>query len=546
MVEQKRCFGVMLDCSRNAVMTVERLKDFICDLEKMGYNSLQLYTEDTYEVEGEPLFGHMRGRFSKAELKEIDAFASQHGIEVIPCIQTLAHVNQLFIWQKYRELRDCADILLAGDEKTYELIEKMFATYAECFKSRTINIGMDEAALLGAGEYMEANGYRPRFDIILDHLNRVAKIGKRFGYRMIMWSDMFFRIVNGGLYYGPKCVIPDDVKKKIPENVELCYWDYYHEDKQTYDDMIDSHLTFGKNLWFAGGAWKWLGFQSGNQKTFDTTLPAIKSCNERGVKDIFITMWGDNGAECPAYAALPGVLYAAECIKGNFDLQDCKKRFKELFDEDWDDFMLLDLTMPEDIPLHGEDTCGAKEMLYADPFLGKYDYCVLGNGREVAVYRDYAQKLAAAKKRSKRFAYIFESYEKLCRLMAVKYDLGYRTKTAYQAGDKKALKAIQKDYVKGVKLAEDFLVAYRKMWFTDSKPHGFDVQDIRIGGVIQRLKSCGQRLADYLKGKVDKIAELEEPMVNPYIGSKADKEGEKGKGVPCSNLYVPNASVNAI
>jgi len=49
--------GVMLDCSRNAVRTVEAIKLFLDNLALMGYNQLQLYTEDTYEIEGEPYFG---------------------------------------------------------------------------------------------------------------------------------------------------------------------------------------------------------------------------------------------------------------------------------------------------------------------------------------------------------------------------------------------------------------------------------------------------------------------------------------------------------
>ena len=84
-------FGVMLDCSRNAVRTVEELKRFIDVLSLLGYDTLELYTEDTYEVDGEPYFGYLRGRYSGAELREIDAYAKQRGIELIPCIQTLAH-----------------------------------------------------------------------------------------------------------------------------------------------------------------------------------------------------------------------------------------------------------------------------------------------------------------------------------------------------------------------------------------------------------------------------------------------------------------------
>ena len=45
-------FGVMLDCSRNAVMKVEEVKKFAAILKKFGYNMMMLYTEDTYEVDG--------------------------------------------------------------------------------------------------------------------------------------------------------------------------------------------------------------------------------------------------------------------------------------------------------------------------------------------------------------------------------------------------------------------------------------------------------------------------------------------------------------
>ena len=62
-----------VDCSRNSVMTVDALKEWIDIISDLGYNHLMLYTEDTYEVEGHPYFGYARGRYSKAELKELNA-----------------------------------------------------------------------------------------------------------------------------------------------------------------------------------------------------------------------------------------------------------------------------------------------------------------------------------------------------------------------------------------------------------------------------------------------------------------------------------------
>ena len=55
-------FGVMIDCSRNAVPSVAGLKRFFQMLSGMGYNCAMLYTEDTYEVKDEPYFGYKRGR----------------------------------------------------------------------------------------------------------------------------------------------------------------------------------------------------------------------------------------------------------------------------------------------------------------------------------------------------------------------------------------------------------------------------------------------------------------------------------------------------
>ena len=53
-----KMLGVMLDCSRNAVMNVKTVKKYADVIKKMGYNTLMRYTEDTYEVNNQPYFGH--------------------------------------------------------------------------------------------------------------------------------------------------------------------------------------------------------------------------------------------------------------------------------------------------------------------------------------------------------------------------------------------------------------------------------------------------------------------------------------------------------
>ena len=81
----------MADASRNAVPSMDGAKKLMRLLALMGYDSMMLYTEDTYEVPEYPHMGYMRGRYTTEELRELVAYGEVIGIELIPCIQALAH-----------------------------------------------------------------------------------------------------------------------------------------------------------------------------------------------------------------------------------------------------------------------------------------------------------------------------------------------------------------------------------------------------------------------------------------------------------------------
>ena len=125
----------MLDCSRNAVMNINAIKNYIDTIASFGYNMIQLYTEDTFEVDNEPYFGYMRGRYTKKELKEINDYCRERQITLVPCVQTLAHLNAIFRWEEYTEINDVNDILLVDNERTYTLIDNIFKTIKECYTS---------------------------------------------------------------------------------------------------------------------------------------------------------------------------------------------------------------------------------------------------------------------------------------------------------------------------------------------------------------------------------------------------------------------------
>lgn len=505
--------GVMLDCSRNGVLKVEAVRHYIDILAKLGYNCLMLYTEDTYEIENQPYFGYLRGRYSQAELKELDAYAAASGIELIPCIQTLAHLNAIVRWKEYKPFTDTRDILLAEDDRTYALVEDMFATLEKCFSSRIVNIGMDEAHMVGLGKYLDAHGYENRFDILLKHLNRVCEIAQQHGFHPIMWSDMFFRLCNGGVYTKENPTVPGrSVVAAVPKSVDLVYWNYYSEEKSPIDGMIEAHRAFDNPLWFAGGFWTWNGFEPKNGVSIRRTQLAMASLAEQKIRNAFFTVWGDDGQECSLFAILPSLYYTAQLAKGITDEAQIKAGFQQEFGIGFDDFMLLDL--PGGAPwVDGKVGNPDKYMFYNDPFCGFFDSAVPEGF--VPRYDVCAEKLERLADHP-RFGYLFDAAAKLCRFLQVKFTIGVRTRRAYQSGDRGALETLVEDYRRLSVLLEDFYQAHKNRWFTENKPFGFEVQDVRIGGLKQRIIHCRQRLEAYLAGKTAVIEELEEQILPEF------------------------------
>ncbi len=511
--------GIMLDCSRNAVKTVAHLKEIIRHLALMGYNQLQLYTEDTYEVENEPYFGYGRGRYTIAEMKEIDDYAFSFGIEVVPCIQTLAHLNCIFNWPAYNCVKDIDDILLIDEERTYILINNMFYTLSKTFRTRKIHIGMDEAHMVGRGAYADIFGHvENKSELILKHLNKVIEIADKYGFKPMMWSDMFFRLAFNGSYYpseNQSAEISQEVMSKVPQNLRLVYWDYYHTDYQSYANMIDCHLAFNREIMFAGGAWTWNGFAPINDFSLVATKQAIDACFDKKVDKIMLTMWGDNGAECSALGVLPTLCYTAERIYGHTTYD---KAFKVLTGVDLNKFLALDLpnkVIPSETA-HISNPC--KFALYSDTIGGWLDYALKKDGAKA--YSEFAKTLRDAEKVSGKYSYLFKTLRLLCEVLELKYNLGSKTREAYKCGDKLTVKKMLKtNYIPLVKRLEAFYDAFKEQWMKENKPNGFEVQDYRIGGLIMRTKHNIETLKAWTDDKLDKIVQFEESLLEPNNGS---------------------------
>jgi len=505
VVKQQRHFsscGAMVDMSRNAVMKVEAVKRYIDHLVCLGMNMLMLYTEDTFTVPEYPAFGYLRGAYTMEEMKEIDDYAASHGVEVVPCIQTLAHLAQFLQWSNTAGISDTQDVMLIDEPETYNFIEAEIRAISGCVRSKRIHIGMDEAHGVGLGKYYAKHGPTDRFDLLNRHLCRVVDICKKYDLKPIMWSDMFFRLGSKtNAYCDKEAVIPQSVIDNMPD-VALCYWDYYHMDPDIYDFMLTRHQQMCGETVFAGGVWTWSGFLPQVKRTEESMSVGLKVCAQHQVDTVLATMWGDDGAETNTLLAaslLP--LFSEACWQGPDVSRDemiktgeCLTGIARKVIEAWGDFY------PSE-----KDFRPGKQLIWGDPM---YPLTILEDGDSWDLII----------KRSKNAIDIMKNENTLeCRYATLLFEVCVQK--AEWMRDLRS-KYLQKDlaYLRNAvdqripQMKETYrrlMETHRELWVRDNKRFGWEVLLLRYGGVMERLSDVQNEISRYLNGEIACIEELD-------------------------------------
>ena len=502
--------GIMLDTARNAVPKIETLKTYIQMMSLLGYNYLELYVEDVFEVLNEPKIGYMRGKYSIKDLKSLDDYAYSYGVEIVPCIQTLAHLERIFMHDTYHSINDIEDVLLVGEERTYELIENMLKTTKETFRSNRINIGMDEAFRLGLGQYLTKNGYQTKTEIMLKHLAEVGKLLKKYNYNGMMWADMFFQM-SGGNYHLDNIEITDEIIKNVPKDITLIFWEYYDTAFETYDRKFKQIRRMTNNYSFAGGAWKWCGFTPLNKFTLKAMDSSIAACRKHNVDDFLVTAWGDDGAEASHYSILPSLIYASLAFYEIDNKQKVYDDFSKLISNyTFEELMELDTLniLNNKLDIHNP----SKYLLYDDMFMGRLDYTVSNTFSEK--YKNKTILLKNLIDKKSKFTYIFDTQFHLAKVLELKTKLTNLVYNYYKSSNIKGLLEVIPMFDELVNLLDNFYEAFKTQWHIENKDFGFEVQNYRIGGLKSRIIYIQEQINKYINKDIDHIEALDEKIIN--------------------------------
>ena len=271
------------------------------------------------------------------EFHEIDKFAYDYGIEMIPCLECYGHMGEYLLWDEARPMKDTSTVLLAREEATFVFLEELIATASSAVRSKRIHIGMDEAGDMGRGKFMDKHGYVPPMQILEEYMERLIGITGKYGLTPMIWTDMYFKLNSKTKYYYDKDVeFSKDVIEKIP-NVQFVFW-HYGEEPYCDDILLRKHVELGKDVLFAGGLWDWYNIFPDCEYCFETMDFSLKACRNNGVREMMVTSWNSGDY----LAGLIGLSFSAEkCYNPNVTEQELRDRFELCTGANYDAFCTM-------------------------------------------------------------------------------------------------------------------------------------------------------------------------------------------------------------
>ncbi len=254
--------------------------------------------------------------------------------------------------------------------------------------------------------------------------------------------------------------------------------------------------------------WTWSRLWASLPFSFATTDACMRACKKKGLREAFVTLWGDDGGECDLWSALPGILYFAE--HGHADAADegrLRGAFQGICGGSWDDWVRASAVNA--LPGKVSSSNLGKALLWQDPLLAMLDPYTEG-----VPARAHFHALAAALSKAARNDGRLEFPAQIARVLSLKVDL----RRQLASGDREVARRVLDGDLKALRKAVDRLWRlHRMLWMETYRPFGFEVIEHRYGGLRARLEGLEERVRAWIAGGAG-LEELEAPLLAPFQG----------------------------
>jgi hypothetical protein len=299
--------GVMLDCSRDKVPTLDTLRTLIDRLASWKVNHVELYCEHTFAYSRHEEVWRDASPFTAGEIRELDAFCRDRHVELAPNQNCLGHMRRWLRHDRYRHLaldpppgalpRPVPTTIDPAHPGSLSLVRELLAELLPNFTSRRVHVGLDEPWELPD----------ERFDDYLAWLTRLRGLPELDGHEMLVWGD----ILAGR---------PERVAR-LPDGVTTCEWGY--EASHPFDARTAAYEEAGKPFWVAPGTSSWCTILGRVTNMRANVTAAADAALARRGTGLLTTDWGDLGHLQYPPVSDPGLAWSAAaswCLAANRDL----------------------------------------------------------------------------------------------------------------------------------------------------------------------------------------------------------------------------------
>ena len=286
--------GAMLDISRDKIPTMETLYEIIDFLAGLKYNHLQLYVEGfSFDY---PSFRHLWDEsetpVSGEEIQELDRYAAENFIDLVPNQNSLGHMNAWLETDEFADLAECPDgyqllglldfksTLDVSDPRSMELVQQMTDDMLPHFSSEYYNANLDEPFELGQCKTLELAEQVGVGQLYIDFVKELNDyVTEHHGRQMMMWGDIVAKHPG---------IIP-----QIPDEVILLEWGY--EDIHPFANRAENYHETGLEYMVCPGTSSWTTITGRTDNMKANISGAVESAITYNAKGMLLTDWGDFG-----------------------------------------------------------------------------------------------------------------------------------------------------------------------------------------------------------------------------------------------------------
>lgn len=290
-VAQRRMRGLMIDAARlpESPEYYRRVIEFCAEWE---LNTLQFRLTDdqgsALRFSSVPDLITHPDALTADEMKSLVEFATSHGVDVIPEVESFGHTGFLTRSPKYAHLLDADPHgskeftgVIPVLPETQEMFDKLYREVAGIFPSAYLHAGCDEVNWGGSELSRKALQGKGRAQIWAEYLNSLERSAEGLGKQLIVWGDLV-------LHKEPQ------VLSQLDKKIIIMDWNYWDTRATGFRDALmeiekSGHRGIGAPALIS---YRW-GPRAGSEqlRNIDAFMEAYSGADDAGSLGVILTNW---------------------------------------------------------------------------------------------------------------------------------------------------------------------------------------------------------------------------------------------------------------